>query len=402
MTDDYSDNVAQMQSTRDPYPADSESLAVSTAEEIEGIRYVLKEMHGGAQWYISALLFSSAGGVLTGPLSWSESGDEYLQIPRLTTTQRNALTPADGMVIFNTTDAKFQVRQGAAWLSLSTITGTEVLANKTLTTPTIADLSNATHDHLDVAEGGALGADSVDTTQIVNDAVTQDKIVSSAVGQGELKTAQGEVSTQSDILVNLTLPGGSYGFYPQIKCTTTGGTAFGEAFIVGVTTNPTSYVTNISMKDNSLGSGTIFAQQRYIQASPPYMLGDKEWGHFLFLLRKLGTGEVISTYNAEDPPWAYNGKVWLPKDHKDRIVEVPHPFADYWDKDPAVDGLEIVLVDLSGVDVTKWLTDNWKIGKSILEDLGSVLTGMGTDKLWSDYTVPTIPKFTDKVKVIKP
>lgn len=120
------------------------------------------------------------------------------------------------------------------------------------------------------------------------------------------------------------------------------------------------------------------------------------------MLRKFGTGEVVSTYQAKDPSWAYNGLLHLPKDHKDRIAEVPHPFCDYWNKDPATDGLEIVLVDLSGVDVTRWLADNWKLGKSILEDLGSVLTGKGADKPWSNYNVPTISRFTDRVKVITP
>ncbi len=47
----------------------------------------------------------------------------------------------------------------------------------------------------------------------------------------------------------------------------------------------------------------------YIQKSPPYKLGDK--GLFLFL-RKFGKGKVVSTYQAEDPPWTYNGKVITP------------------------------------------------------------------------------------------
>ena len=39
--------------------------------------------------------------------------------PRMTTTQRNAIaTPADGLVIYNTTDNKLQVRAGGAWVDL--------------------------------------------------------------------------------------------------------------------------------------------------------------------------------------------------------------------------------------------------------------------------------------------
>ena len=52
----------------------------------------------------------------------------YMIIPRLTTTQRNALRDAhnqgstllDGTMIYNTTDNEFQVRKGGAWVNLST------------------------------------------------------------------------------------------------------------------------------------------------------------------------------------------------------------------------------------------------------------------------------------------
>jgi hypothetical protein len=39
--------------------------------------------------------------------------------PRMTTTERNAIsTPADGLVIYNTTDNKLQVRAAGAWVDL--------------------------------------------------------------------------------------------------------------------------------------------------------------------------------------------------------------------------------------------------------------------------------------------
>ena len=41
-----------------------------------------------------------------------------LLLPRLTTTQRNALTAANGMIIYNTTDSKFQGYAGGAWVNL--------------------------------------------------------------------------------------------------------------------------------------------------------------------------------------------------------------------------------------------------------------------------------------------
>ena len=42
----------------------------------------------------------------------------YTRFGNLTTVQRDALTPAAGMIIYNTTDNKFQGRTGAAWVDL--------------------------------------------------------------------------------------------------------------------------------------------------------------------------------------------------------------------------------------------------------------------------------------------
>lgn len=42
-------------------------------------------------------------------------GDEYLQIPSLTTTERDALTPVNGMVIYNETTTEFNKYEAGAW-----------------------------------------------------------------------------------------------------------------------------------------------------------------------------------------------------------------------------------------------------------------------------------------------
>ena len=246
-------------------------------------------------------------------------------------------------------------------------------------------------------EALAITNDAITTAKILNDAVTQDKIGDSAVGQAQLKTTTGEVSTGA-ASANLTLPGGEYGFYPQVK-KTAGATSVSAQIANAVT--GTAYATNIYLS-NPAADGTIYAQQRYVQASPPYMIGDKVWGHFLFLLRDIATATVKSAYEAEDPPWAYNGATWLAKDHPDRIAEVPHPFVDYWTKDPAVDGLEIVMVDLTMRDVKRAKEDNWKMGKGLLQDIPALISGKGKAKAHTDYLLPNIPRFTDKVKIVTP
>ena len=45
-------------------------------------------------------------------------GTGFVQFGSLTTTQRNALTAANGMVIYNTSDNKFQGYENGAWVNL--------------------------------------------------------------------------------------------------------------------------------------------------------------------------------------------------------------------------------------------------------------------------------------------
>ena len=64
---------------------------------------------------------------------------------------------------------------GSKWMAISTIveylrTKAQVLTNKTLTAPTIADFTNANHDHGDADDGGALSAPTIaDFTNAAHD-----------------------------------------------------------------------------------------------------------------------------------------------------------------------------------------------------------------------------------------
>jgi len=142
------------------------------------------------------------------------------------------------------------------------------------------------------------------------------EIGAGAVSQSSLDSTTGVVSTNQP-WVDLTLPGGEYGFYPQIKMNSTQ-TRYWEAAIhshiqanaaysnVGVKAGWTSYVTNITLGVQHT-DGTIYAQQRYIQASPPYNLGNGDIPLFIYASVNNSTGKIESTYIAEDPPWANNG-----------------------------------------------------------------------------------------------
>jgi hypothetical protein len=45
----------------------------------------------------------------------TDGANHYLQVPQLTTTQRDALTPVNGMIIYNSTTVQFERYQGGAW-----------------------------------------------------------------------------------------------------------------------------------------------------------------------------------------------------------------------------------------------------------------------------------------------
>lgn len=49
---DYSATVSQMQTTADPYPGGTESLATDGQGELARLRYLIKQITGEAQWYI--------------------------------------------------------------------------------------------------------------------------------------------------------------------------------------------------------------------------------------------------------------------------------------------------------------------------------------------------------------
>ena len=74
MIDDYSANVATMQTTTDPGEVGTESLATNLAGEIARLRKLIVEITGKAQWYETpatniAALNTAVAGSGTTPLS---------------------------------------------------------------------------------------------------------------------------------------------------------------------------------------------------------------------------------------------------------------------------------------------------------------------------------------------
>lgn len=65
MTGAYSDTAVQMQTNTDPGGVGTESLAGSLAGELERLRFAIKRLAGGAQWYASPVTVTYSTSVIT-------------------------------------------------------------------------------------------------------------------------------------------------------------------------------------------------------------------------------------------------------------------------------------------------------------------------------------------------
>jgi hypothetical protein len=70
-------------------------------------------------------------------------------------------TPAAGQLWYRSDLEKLSLRRASVTDRIVLETLAQTLTNKTLTSPTIADFTNAIHDHLDAGSGGLLDADAI-------------------------------------------------------------------------------------------------------------------------------------------------------------------------------------------------------------------------------------------------
>ena len=155
-----------------------------------------------------------------------------------------------------------------------------------------------------------LSTGSITSTQLANDSVVYGVVAAAAVGTGELKTTTGEVSnsTAGTAGAVYTLPGGEYGFYPQVKVNISNRAihaaiyGLGDPFTTTGLTVPTTYTTTIHLAVESDSPNIVYAQQRYVQSSPPYNVGGMDFGRFVYV-RVNSSAEILGTWASDDPPW---------------------------------------------------------------------------------------------------
>lgn len=153
------------------------------------------------------------------------------------------------------THAALTVTHGATGAVVGT-TNTQTLSNKTLTTPTIADFTNAAHTHTNAAGGGQLDHTTALTNIGTNSHATIDShIANTATAHGATGAVVGTTNAQTLTNKTLTAPvlgGSATGTYtlagtptitsPAISGPTLSGTVAGTYTIGGTPTFPSSVV----------------------------------------------------------------------------------------------------------------------------------------------------------------
>lgn len=150
---------------------------------------------------------------------------------------------------------------------------------------------------------GAAGAPRVVSGAIdwstVSNEIGQQQMASNAVGQAQLKTSESTNSNTDDAPFDVTVPGGTYSFWPRYWASTST-----SAFLAGSTSSSNQAVTF----DNTSGaSRTGNVRSRFIQSSPPYDLGDGIIHGFVYV-RLDAYGKPAGVYISEDP--ASYGTTW--------------------------------------------------------------------------------------------
>ncbi|MCL4339235.1 hypothetical protein M1271_06115, partial [Patescibacteria group bacterium] len=209
------------------------------------------------------------------------------------------------------------------------------------------------------------------------------------IPQADLKTTLGTeqsvartcTTTGTTAFSFFDMGGGSYGFYPQTKvvndvgCTST---AEGDG---RVTSTSSTYVSGLAMAltiggATSSNNATFYAQQRYIQASPPYFIDGYKMNWFIYYVWDKNTNLKENGWVSEDPPYEYRPG--------DTFQTHPHPFLNYYGHNVPSDK-EIVIIDPT--DIYQWIDQAKSHNLSLLEYLNNY---MDIDP--TDITPPVSPE----------
>jgi len=155
------------------------------------------------------------------------------------------------------------------------------------------------------------------------------------IDQANLKSTTGDmVKTISGSPLLVTGPGGEFGFWPTMNTALSSGskvivspaysltaTNTGAGNVINfanINYNTTNLQRFLLMNGTSSGfnPGSLTVRQRFVQASPPYDIGDGPAHSFIQGLIENGSGKIIAMYHAPDPVWANNGPTCIAPEYK--------------------------------------------------------------------------------------
>jgi len=198
---------------------------------------------------------------------------------------------------------------------------------------------NAGATIVEFSTDGTLADDSdiaVPTEKAVKEyADTKIDDVAGAVEQANLKTTTGDLTkTISGSPVLMTGPGGEFGFWPTMATALSSGSKVivGPGYSLTATNTGAGNVLNfpninynttllqrfllMNGTNSGFNPGTLTVRQRFVQASPPYDIGDGPAHSFIFAMVENGSGKILAMYHAPDPPWANNGPTNIRPEYK--------------------------------------------------------------------------------------
>jgi hypothetical protein len=161
-----------------------------------------------------------------------------------------------------------------------------------------------------------LAVNSVGASEIAANACGQSELAASSVGQSELKRGTHSLSAYFSTYTAMSPAGGSYTMAYFLG----GGSAAYEDYF-SITSHATTYSPQVGVSSSSSVGRTAYLYSLYVQASPPYDLGNGDIPVFIYLLvAKAGNtagfaaGKIMGTSVCVDPSWAYHGAdALLPK-----------------------------------------------------------------------------------------
>lgn len=101
------------------------------------------------------------GGTLTGEINFSGTTHAGVKLNNLTTTQRDALTPSAGMIIYNTTTGQVEKYESGSWV------GSTGVANASSSVEGIVEIATSSEIDNDTAIGGTGAAIAITPDQLV-------------------------------------------------------------------------------------------------------------------------------------------------------------------------------------------------------------------------------------------